>query len=56
MKIMNDFLTNGSHHVTTTKLTLLAMSNDVKDTKEGHGKSMENALYAQQYGKRHLSG
>jgi len=25
-------------------------------TKEGPGKSMKNALYVQQYGKRHLSG
>jgi len=27
-----------------------------RDTKEGPGKSMKNALYVQQHGKRHLSG
>jgi len=26
------------------------------DTKEGHGKSMKNALHVQRYCKRHLSG
>jgi len=36
----------------TTKSTLFAMSKDV----EGTGKSMNNALYVQWYGKRHLSG
>jgi len=25
------------------------------DTKEGHGKSMKNALHVQRYGRRHLS-
>jgi len=35
---------NGSHHVPTTKLTLLAVSKDEWDTKEGNGKSMKNAL------------
>jgi len=30
-------------------------SKDEWDTKEGTGKSMKNALYVQQCGKRHLS-
>jgi len=45
-KVTDDF-----HHVPTTKL-----SKDEWDTKEGTGKSMKNALYAQQYGKKHLLG
>jgi len=49
-------VTNGSHHVPTTKSTLFMVNKDEWDTKEGHGKSMKNALYVQQYGKRHLSG
>jgi len=32
------------------------LSKDEWDTKEGSGKSMKNALYVQQYGKRHLLG
>jgi len=44
----------GSHHVPTTKSTLYVVSKDEWDTKEGPGKSMKNALYVQQYGKRHL--
>jgi len=45
-----------SHHVPTTKLTLYTVRKDEWDTKEATGKSIKNALYAQQYGKRHLSG
>jgi len=37
-----------------TKLTLLVVSKDKWDTKEGTVKSMKNALYVQWYGKRHL--
>jgi len=40
----------------TTKLTLFVVNKDEWDTKEGHGKSMKNALCVQQYGKRNLSG
>jgi len=47
---------NGSHHMPTTKSTLFEVNKDEWDTNEGHGKSMKNALYVQQYGKRHLSG
>jgi len=35
---------------------LPVFSEDEWDTKEGTGKSMKNALYEQQHGKRHLSG
>jgi len=35
----------------TTKLTLFVVNKDEWDTKEGHGKSMKNALYVQRYGK-----
>jgi len=45
-----------AHHVPTTKSTAFVVSKDEWDTKEGTGKSMKNALYVQQYGKRHLSG
>jgi len=43
---------NGSDHVPTTKSTLF--SSEQRYIKEGTGKSMKNALYVQQYGKRHL--
>jgi len=49
-------MTNGSHHVPTTKLTLFIVSKDEWGTKKGTGKSMKIALYAQWYGKRHLLG
>jgi len=49
-------LFNGSHHVPTTKSTPFVENKDEWYTKEGHGKSMKDALHAQQYGKRHLSG
>jgi len=39
----------------TTKSTLFMASKDECDTKEGPGKSMKNALYVQQHGKRYLS-
>jgi len=45
-----------SHHVPTTKSTPFVVSENEGDTKEGPGKSMRNALYVQQHGKRHLSG
>jgi len=44
-----------SHHVPTTKSTPFVVSKDEGDTKEGPGKSMNNALYAQWHRKRHLS-
>jgi len=47
---------NGSHHVPTTKSTLFVVNKDEWYTKEGHAKSMKNALHVQWYGKRHLSG
>jgi len=47
---------NESHDVPTTKLTLFVVSKDEWDTKEGSGKSMKNALYVQQHGRRPLSG
>jgi len=40
-------VTNGSHHVPTTKLTLFIVNKDEWDTKEGRAKSMKNALYVQ---------
>jgi len=49
-------VTNGSHHVPTTKSKLFMVNKDKWDTKEGRGKSMKNALYVQRYGKRHLLG
>jgi len=38
---------NGSHHMPTTKSTLFMVNKDEWDTKEGHAKSMKNALYVQ---------
>jgi len=49
-------VTHRSHHVPTTKSTLFVVNKVEWDTKEGTGKSMKNALHAQQCGKRHLSG
>jgi len=49
-------VTDGSHHVATAKSTLFVVNKDEWDTKEDTGKSMKNALHAQRYGKRHLSG
>jgi len=40
-------ITNGSHHMLTTKLKLFTVSKDEWDTKEGTGKSIKNALYVQ---------
>jgi len=48
-------VTNESHHVPTTK-TDFVVSKDEWDTKKGTGKSMNNELYIQRHGKRHLSG
>jgi len=45
---------NGSHHVPTTKSTLFMVNKDEWYTKDGHAKSIKNALYVQRYGKRHL--
>jgi len=36
---------NGSHHVPTTKSTLFVVNKDEWYTKEGHARSMKNALY-----------
>jgi len=44
---------NGSHYMQSI---LFMVNKDEWNTKEGCGKSMKNALYVQQYGKRHLSG
>jgi len=41
-------VTNGSHHVQST---LFMVNKDERDTKEGCGKSMKNALHVQWYGK-----
>jgi len=46
-------VTKGSHRV---QWTLFVVNKDEWNTKEGRGKSMKNALHAQWYGKRHLSG
>jgi len=57
MEITDDFHYKcGSHDLPTTKLTLFVASKDEWDTKEGPGKSIKNALYVQQYIKRHFSG
>jgi len=56
MKITNDFITNESHHVPTTKPILFMVGKDEWDAKEGPGNSMKNALYVQWYGKRNLLG
>jgi len=53
MKITDDFHNKWKP---TTKSTLFVVNKDEWDTKEGRGKSMKNALYVQQYGKRYLSG
>jgi len=47
MKIIDDFIANGSHHMPTTKSTLFAVCKGEWDTKEGTGKSMKTALYVQ---------
>jgi len=39
-------ITNESHHVPTTKLTLFTVSKDEWDTKEATGKSMKNVLHS----------
>jgi len=40
-------VTYGSHQVPITKSTLLVVSKDEWDTKEGTGKSMKNTFYVQ---------
>jgi len=40
-------VTNGSHHMPTTKSALFTVSKDEWDTKEGTSKSMKGALYEQ---------
>jgi len=40
-------ITNGSHHMPTTKSTVFMVNKDESDTKEGHGKSMKNAFHVQ---------
>jgi len=52
MKIMDDLFCKWKPSRTYHKLTL---SKDEWSTKEGTGKFMKNALYAQWYGKRYLS-
>jgi len=47
---------NWSHYIPTTKSTPFMVSKDEWDTKKGPGKSMKNALYVLQHGKRHLLG
>jgi len=50
MKITDDLME------VITKSTLFVVNKDQWYTKEGCAKSMNNALYVQQYGKRHLLG
>jgi len=53
MKIMGEELKPScAYH----KINTFVVSKDEWDTKEGPGKSMKNALYVQQHGKRPLSG
>jgi len=44
-------VTNGSHHVPTTKSNFFVESKDEWDTKESTVKSMNNALHVEWYGK-----
>jgi len=46
LRMLTISVTNGSHHIPTTKLAFFAVRRDEWDTKEGTGKSMMNALYA----------
>jgi len=55
-KLQTISITNGSHHVLTTKLTLFKVSNDEWDTNDGTGKSIKTASYEQQCPKRYLLG
>jgi len=53
MKITDDLM----EAIMCLPLTLFVVNQDEWYTKEAHAKSMaENALYVQQYGKRHSSG
>jgi len=53
MKITDDSLKpSRAYH----KINTFVVSENEGNTKEGPGKSMKNALYAQRHGKRHLSG
>jgi len=51
MKITDDLM-----EAMTCKSTLFVVNKDEWYTKEGHAKSMKNALYVQQCSKKHLSG
>jgi len=53
MKIMDDFYYEWKPSHAYHKIYIFVMSKDKWDTK---GKFMNNALYAQWYGKRYLSG
>jgi len=53
MKITDDSLKPScAYH----KIDTFVVNEDKGNTKEGPGKSMKNALYAQRHGKRRLSG
>jgi len=56
MKIVDNFHCEWTPLRVYHKSKLFEVSKDEWDTKEGTGKSMKNALNAQQYGKTHLSG
>jgi len=53
---MDDFHNKWKPSCTYHKIDIFMLNKDEWDTKEGHGKSMKNALHLQRYGKRHLSG
>jgi len=55
-KIQMISVTQRKPSCTTTKLTLFTVSKDEWNTKEDNGKSLENALDALRYTKRHLLG
>jgi len=56
MKITDDFCYKWKLSTGYLQIDTFTVRKDEWDTKEGTGKSMENALYVQQCGKRHLSG
>jgi len=56
MKIADNFQCKWKLSCAYHKFTLFVVRNDEWDTKEDIGKSMKNALYLQQYGRRSLLG
>jgi len=53
MKTMDDFCCEWKPSCVYYKSTLFSVSKNEWDTNKGTGKSMKNALYVQQHGKRH---